>query len=39
MLLHSVEMLVQCEEDGCMMKITGVDWYYHLCSHGILTKL
>ena len=28
-----------CEEDGCMMKITGVDWYYHLCSHGILTKL
>ena len=21
-----------CEEDVCMRKITGVDWYYHLCS-------
>ena len=27
-----------CEEDGCMRKITGVDWYYHLCSHGIFTN-
>ena len=27
-----------CEEDVCMRKITGVDWYYHLCSHGIFTN-